>query len=243
MRSYPALLPAMLMLTSLALPAAVAAQTPGADADSWLDSGHEQRFDADRRMIDEALRAARGGKDPVRLLDEIGFRVTAINARSNDWHEYEVVRDDASYEIHIDFGGTDRPETVQVRPNMWRADTTEQALRDPTFRPAPIYSEALGRRHRDALFVEAWKAERARLAGLLVSGQPRGEYRRALEAQGYRITAEQDAPAGPVAMEIVKDADTFEVILARGENGAVGDVEVTANLWRAPATQQALEQE
>lgn len=70
----------------------------------------------DRRSYEEKLKT-------------LGYQITAINALEDDYLEYEVVKDNRSYEIQIDLDEkTKRATDVEIEDNWWETDTTEQVL-------------------------------------------------------------------------------------------------------------------
>lgn len=62
-------------------------------------------------------------------LRELGYQITAVNYDDPDYLEYEVVKGGQTYEVQIDIGAdTGIATRVEVAPNLWRAEATEQAL-------------------------------------------------------------------------------------------------------------------
>jgi uncharacterized protein YmfQ (DUF2313 family) len=66
-----------------------------------------------------------------RELNKLGYQVTSVNSDKPDYLEYEVVKGDRTYEIQIDLDKNSHKATkVDVDMNLWRADATEQALKN-----------------------------------------------------------------------------------------------------------------
>ncbi|MCU0228308.1 MAG: hypothetical protein MUF01_11770, partial [Bryobacterales bacterium] len=104
--------------------------------------------------------------------------------------------------------------------------------------PSPSASPAMKsspRVDRDA----EWNSEKKRLEQMLAVGKDKASYRAELERAGYWITSiNADSPTR-LEYEIVKGPNSYEVLFDMRDNRAT-KVDVTTNIWKAPATKDAL---
>jgi hypothetical protein len=100
----------------------------GADPDASYDRG-EAQYDRGEAQLEQALPAGQPRDFYSKKLRELGFTVTSTNYATDDYVEYEVVKGDQTYEVQLDLdSNTNRVETVDIAPNMWKTEATEQAL-------------------------------------------------------------------------------------------------------------------
>lgn len=62
-------------------------------------------------------------------IEELGYKVTATNYSDPDYLEYEIVKDDQTWEVQIDVDDdTNRAMKVDIAMNLWKTEATDQAL-------------------------------------------------------------------------------------------------------------------
>lgn len=62
-------------------------------------------------------------------IESLGFEVTSVNYEQDDYVEYEVVRDDETYEVKLDLEPDSRvAQGVEVTGNFWKSEETAAAL-------------------------------------------------------------------------------------------------------------------
>jgi uncharacterized protein YmfQ (DUF2313 family) len=108
--------------------------------DKGLFSPANKRFsDRDRKSNwekgkEDLTRALKVGEEKPfyrRELTKLGYQVTSVNSDKPDYVEYEIVKGDSTYEIQMDVDKNSHKVTkVDVGTNMWKADATEQALKN-----------------------------------------------------------------------------------------------------------------
>jgi hypothetical protein len=234
---------------NLALPAyASAADTVrddvGRGTAPYSDRDQMKSWTDERGRLQKSLRVGEG-KDYYRQeLDKLGYRITAVNKNDPDYLEYEVVKGSNSYEVQIDLDkATGKAKKLDVTTNMWKADSTEQALQDENYKLD--YSDATAAtspRYSDRDRMKTWTNEKERLEQTLKAHQAKSYYPQALKDLGYQITAVNDNEQDYVEYEIVKGQDSYEVQIDLDEDtGRAKKVDVTANLWKADATDKALD--
>jgi hypothetical protein len=101
-----------------------------------LKADPESRF-SDRRYMpawnDEKGRLEKSLTPNMKLsdirpkLEQMGYKVTAVNDRESDYVEYEIVKGRNSYEVQIDVNAKTQVATkVDVTSNLWEADATDR---------------------------------------------------------------------------------------------------------------------
>jgi uncharacterized protein YmfQ (DUF2313 family) len=64
-----------------------------------------------------------------RELEKMGWKITSVNYDKPDYVEFEIVKNDNSYEVQIDIDKNSHKATkVDVATNAWKTDATENAL-------------------------------------------------------------------------------------------------------------------
>jgi hypothetical protein len=90
--------------------------------------------------------------------------------------------------------------------------------------------------------MKSWTDEKDRLEKALRVGEGKDYYRQELSNLGYRITATNQDKRDYLEYEVVKGSNTYEVQIDLDEaTGKAKKIDVTTNMWRAEATEQALE--
>jgi hypothetical protein len=60
----------------------------------------------------------------------MGWKITSVNYDKPDYVEFEIVKSDKSYEVQIDLDKNSHKATkVDVTSNIWKAEATENALK------------------------------------------------------------------------------------------------------------------
>lgn len=89
----------------------------------------------------------------------------------------------------------------------------------------------------------AWEKGRTELQQALRTGEERGFYKNQLEKLGYKVTSVNYDRPDYVEYEIVKGDQTYEIQIDFDKaGGRANKVEVATNMWKAEATEKALEQ-
>jgi uncharacterized protein YmfQ (DUF2313 family) len=98
-----------------------------------------------------------------------------------------------------------------------------------------------GMNYSDRERMGSWNSEQERLEQLLKAGSKPSDYRKILAANGYTITAINQDVVDYAEYEVVKGDHSYEVqIDLDKDTGIGGKVEVSSNLWRADATEEAM---
>lgn len=84
----------------------------------------------DKEKLEQALKTGEEKAFYRRELEKMGWKITSVNYDKPDYVEYEIVKDDTSYEVQIDIDKNSRKAAkVDVAYNAWQTDATEKALR------------------------------------------------------------------------------------------------------------------
>ena len=87
--------------------------------------------------------------------------------------------------------------------------------------------------------MKEWAASMDQLEDALGTGKDKAFYRQTLEKMGYAITAVNYDDPDYLEYEVIKGRDSYEVQVDF-DKGVSDKVDVTANVWKAPATTAAL---
>ncbi|MEO6030826.1 MAG: hypothetical protein ABIP61_02810 [Burkholderiaceae bacterium] len=208
-----------------------AAATPRVDASSG-DT---------KDMLEQKLKAGQNRADYAKIIEQNGWRVSAINADKPDYLEYEIVKDKHSYEVHLDFkDGAQKASDIDVTTNMWRADSTKRMEKDKNYKPAsPLVADNTGK-YSDRTHMKAWNDEKEKLEAALPPNMKAADYKKKLQEMGYKITSVNDRKSDYVEYEIVKGNNSYEVQIDRDPKTQLATkVDVATNAWDAEGTERA----
>jgi len=84
----------------------------------------------DKERLEQTLKTGEEKNFYRRELEKMGWKITSVNYDKPDYAEYEIVKSDQTYEVQIDFDKNSHKATkVDVATNVWKADSTENALK------------------------------------------------------------------------------------------------------------------
>jgi hypothetical protein len=195
----------------------------------------------EKDQLESKLEAVQTRADYAKELQNSGYRISAINADKPDYLEYEVVKDDSSYEVQLDFDhGASKATAIDVTSNIWPADSTENMLKDPTHKAPVALVADPDSRYSDRNLMKAWTDEKDQLEKALAPKQTLNAYKTTLQQRGYKITSVNDREAHYVEYEIVKGDNSYEVQIDLDPTSKLAtSVDVTSNLWDAEGTDRA----
>lgn len=100
-----------------------------ADADGrFSDRKYMQGWTDEKERLQRALPANMKVADYKPKIEQMGYKVTAVNDREKDYVEYEIAKGENSYEVQIDVDpATGRAKDVDVASNLWEAEATDRA--------------------------------------------------------------------------------------------------------------------
>jgi hypothetical protein len=105
---------------TLAAPFTANAQGVQSDNEKWNQGQAELQKNLSPGMSSDAYQ---------KKLKELGYQITATNYNNEDYVEYEVVKGDQTWEVHIDLNKDTRKATsVDIAMNVWKTDATKAAL-------------------------------------------------------------------------------------------------------------------
>lgn len=196
---------------------------------------------AEREQLQQKLRTGKSREDYQKILNDNGYRISAINEDKKDYVEYEVVKAGHSYEIQMDFKeGVAQASKIEVEYNMWRADTTKRMMKDEKYQHAsPLVADTKGT-YSDRRNMKGWTDEKDQLQKSLPLNLKAADYRAKLEGMGYKVTAVNDRDTDFIEYEIAKGVNSYEVQIDLDEGtGMAKKIDVTSNFWEADATERA----
>lgn len=91
------------------------------------DRTYMKSWTGDKDRLEMALPPKLKVADYKGKIEKLGYKVTALNDRENDYVEYEIAKGDNSYEVQIDVDlKTGMSTKVDVTSNLWEADATDR---------------------------------------------------------------------------------------------------------------------
>ncbi len=211
---------------------------------SWVDRVRMGDHSKEKDRLEELFAGAQSVQALQQMIEEQGYAITSVNARSDDGVEYEIARAGYSYEVQAELE-SGRPTEIDVSSNIWRAEATERAMNEADYKPDPIDLEtATGAQYRDKDRMSAWMTEKEALQKTLTVGKPLTDYRQMLQDQGYSITSVNEVDEDSAEYEIVKANQSFEVKMELGGSPkVVEEIDVAPNVWQSKETEKALGQQ
>jgi uncharacterized protein YmfQ (DUF2313 family) len=83
----------------------------------------------DKEKLEQVLKTGEEKAFYRRELEKMGWKITSVNYDKPDYVEFEIVKNDNSYEVQIDIDKNSHKATkVDVVTNAWKAQATENAL-------------------------------------------------------------------------------------------------------------------
>ena len=238
-----ALASSTLLMTGLAQAADTTAATTTAHSTRMTDREFAKsgNMKAERELLQQKLRAGKTRADYEKILNDNGYRISAINKDKKDYLEYEVVKGGNSYEVQLDFkNGAAQANKIEVESNLWRADATKRMLKDEKYQHTGALVADPESRYSDRRYMKSWTDEKDRLEKSLPLNLKAADYRAKLERLGYKVTAVNEREKDHVEYEIAKGDNSYEVqIDLDTRTGKASKIDVTSNLWEDEATDRA----
>jgi uncharacterized protein YmfQ (DUF2313 family) len=197
----------------------------------------------EKNQLEQTLKTGEERDFYRRELDKMGWQITAVNYDKPDYLEYEIVKGPSTYEVQVSFDkNSHKANKVDVAWNMWKAESTEKALKGEKM-DYPKRTTTNPSRYSERDMIKSSKNEKTRLEHALKTGEERAFYRRELEKMGWQITSVNYDKPDYVEYEVVKGSSTYEVQIDLDKNSRKANkVNVAYNLWKAETTNKALKQ-
>jgi uncharacterized protein YmfQ (DUF2313 family) len=197
----------------------------------------------EKNQLEQTLKTGEERDFYRREFEKMGWHITAVNYDKPDYLEYEIVKGPSTYEVQMSFDKNSRKANkVDVAWNMWKAESTEKALKGEKV-DYPKRTTTNPSRYSERDMMKSSKNEKTRLENALKTGQERDFYRRELEKMGWQITSVNYDKPDYVEYEIVKGSSSYEVQIDLDKNShKANKVDVAYNVWKAEATNKSLKQ-
>ena len=215
---------------------------PSGDTLPYSDRDQMKVWTGEKDTLEKALKVGQSKESYRQQLEKMGYHITAVNYDKPDYLEYEVVKGKQSFEVQIDIDEkTKMGKKIDVTTNAWKTDATERALKDPSAKVEyPKGTTENAARYSDRDRSKTYRSEKDRMEKSMKLGEGKDFYKQEIEKMGYKITSVNKDKADYVEYEIVKGSDTYEVQIDFDKGGKAKKVDVTANTWKADATERAL---
>ena len=101
-----------------------------ANPERFSDRDRMKSAKNDKEKLEQALKTGEEKAFYRRELEKMGWKITSVNYDKPDYVEFEIVKNDNSYEVQIDIDKNSHKATkVDVATNAWKTDATENALK------------------------------------------------------------------------------------------------------------------
>ena len=206
----------------------------------YSDRAQMKTWNNDKEMLQRELAVGHDKSWYTKALTDKGYQITSVNVDKPTELEYEVVKGNQSYEVQVDFDkANNMAKKVDVSTNMWRADSTKQAMAGHKVPTATAYAKG-NEAYSDRGYMKTWTGEKDQLEKQLGTGHDRSYYQAELKKLGYQITSTNDNKKDYVEYEVVKGKNSYEVQVDF-DNGKSSKVDVATNLWQAEGTERAMD--
>lgn len=103
------------------------AQIAADPQERYSDRRYLKSWTDEKTRLEHALPTNQSTSTYRSMIEQQGYKITAVNDRKPDYVEYEIVKGDNSYEVQIDLDPkTKLGKDVDVTSNLWEAKGTEQ---------------------------------------------------------------------------------------------------------------------
>jgi uncharacterized protein YmfQ (DUF2313 family) len=234
----------MILSLPATIPTAIADEAKRtSDHSRYSDRDRMKSSNDEKQHLEQALKVGEEKAFYRRELEKMGWQITSVNYDKPDYLEYEIVKANKTFEVQVNFDKNSHKSTkVDVAWNGWQTDATKEALKEKkkidhpkTASNPKLFSD------RDRM--KSSKNDKERLEKALKTGEEKAFYRRELEKMGWQISSVNYDKPDYSEYEIVKGDKTFEVQVDFDKNShKATKVDVTSNIWKANATENALKQ-
>jgi uncharacterized protein YmfQ (DUF2313 family) len=101
-----------------------------ANPERFSDRDRMKSSKDDKEKLEQALKTGEEKAFYRRELEKMGWKITSVNYDKPDYVEFEIVKNDNSYEVQIDIDKNSHKATkVDVVTNAWKTDATKNALK------------------------------------------------------------------------------------------------------------------
>jgi hypothetical protein len=192
-----------------------------------------ERWNMGQAELQKQLAPGMPAADYRKKIEGMGYKVTSTNYNNADYLEYELVKDDMTWEVQIDVDdATKKAEKVDVTMNTWKTDATERALgRTVASDDKPVYRNPYSDRDRTSVSRLIKELE------AMPVGQTKQFYKDELKKQGYEIGRINTDDTVELSLEAVKGANSVELNVAfNEENGKSTNVDADSIWFESQAT-------
>lgn len=225
---------------TLAMPMTSNAQTM--DSREWNQGQAELQREMRPGMTPDAYR---------KKLRELGYTISATNYNNPDYIEYEVVKDNQTWEVQIDIDeDTNKATEVDIARNVWQTEATRSLLRESQqmARTNPVGVDGTSDRRTSDTATETRRKialrnnqysdrDRANTDQLIQDlealpvGRSKEFYKTTLRQRGYEISKINKDDADELALEAVKDGNSVQMAVNFDEESGRSTEVDASSLW------------
>lgn len=189
-----------------------------------------ERWNQGQAELQKALQAGDSAAAYRKKIEELGYKVSSVNYNEKDYLEYEVVKDNQTWEVQIDVDEeTGKASEIDIAMNVWKTDATERALGGAE--TADKASKTQVRRNpysdRDRLSTSQLVKE---LEAMPV-GHNKDYYKNELKKRGFEITKINTDDQDELTLEAVKKAHSVDLTVSFDEETGKSTSVDASTLW------------
>jgi len=194
-----------------------------------------ERWNMGQAELQKQLTPGMSAADYRKKIEGMGYKITSTNYNNEDYLEYELVKDDNTWEVQIDVDDATKKATkVDVTMNTWKTDATERALgRTVASDDKQVYRNPYSDRDRTSVSRLIKELE------AMPVGQAKQFYKDELKKKGYEIARINTDDKDELSLEAVKDANSVELNVAfNEENGKSTSIDADSIWFESQATSE-----
>jgi len=94
----------------------------------YSDRQHMKSWTDEKDRLEKSLPLNMKAAEYKPKIEQMGYKITAVNDREKDYVEYEIVKGENSYEVQIDIDpNSGMARKIDVTSNLWEAEATDKA--------------------------------------------------------------------------------------------------------------------
>ncbi|MGH7962294.1 MAG: hypothetical protein ACRERD_10810 [Candidatus Binatia bacterium] len=209
------------------------------DKDMRGAADRDEAWEQGQAQLQKALKPGQPAGAYRQKLEEMGYMITSVNYNNDDYLEYEIVKDNQTYEVQIDVSDDTRKATeIDIAQNIWKTDATERALFQTDGDGRDDYMMTRGYQYSDR--DRSMTDEMVKEMEALPVGRDKQFYKQELKKRGYEITKVNTDDQDELELEAVKNSRSLALNVDFDEDsGRSTEVDASTLWWESEATQRA----
>lgn len=186
-----------------------------------------ERWNHGQAELQKALQPGEGAAAYQKKIEDLGYKVTSVNYNDKDYLEYEVVKDNQTWEVQIDVDkNTGKATEVDIATNAWKTDATERALGQNK-----VDNDVYVRRNPYSDRARTTTSQLVKELETMPVGHDKQFYKDELKKRGYEVTKVNTDDQDELTLEAVKKAHSVDLTVAFDEKTGKSTSVDASTLW------------